>query len=141
MWLRRLELLSGVFGGALGLAALGIALYAPTDELCTNTPGPEIRGGCYSVSLVQAQGLASLSLAIALFGGFSLGIAVFSVSHTFFRHRVLLILLWTCTVLLGAVTLLALLSIGIYFMPADALALLASIVGTVAALQRVPARA
>ena len=37
MWLRRLELLGGVLGGVLGLAALGFALFAPLGEQCSGS--------------------------------------------------------------------------------------------------------
>jgi hypothetical protein len=74
-------------------------------------------------------------LAITLFGGLSLGLALFAVGHSLRGTAVLLILLWACTILLGAATLLALLSIGVFFVPAAMLALLTSIVGTIAAQQ------
>lgn len=136
MGLRRLELLGGVLGGLLGLAALGVSLYAPLGELCTGTSAPDIQTSCHPASLVQEQGLASLSFVIVVFGGLSLGIALFAVAHSLLQHPLLLILLWVCTGLLVGATLLALLSIGVFFVPADALALLTSIVGTLAGQQR-----
>lgn len=141
MWLRRLELLGGVLGGALGLAALGFALFAPLGEQCSNSSTLDNQSTCTAISLAQAQGLASLSFAITLFGGLSLGVAIFAVCHSVLRRPMLLILLWVCTALLCFATLLAMLSIGVFFVPADISALLASITGTIASQQAVPATA
>lgn len=82
------------------------------------------------------QGLASLSFAITLFGGLSLGVIVFAVWHSLARSLPALVLLWVCTALLYGATLLAILSIGVLFVPADALALVASIMGIIAATRR-----
>ena len=139
MWTRRIELVGGVLGGALGLAALGVGLFAPLSTRRIDTPAPGSQAGCFPVSQVQVQGLASLAFAITLFGGLSLGIALFAVWHSLGRSLPALILLCACTALLCAATLLALLSIGVLFVPADALALVASVAGTVAAGQRIPA--
>lgn len=136
---RRLELICGVLSGALGLAALGVGLFAPLGTECIDTTAPGSQAGCFPVSQVQVQGLASLAFAITLFGGLSLGIALFALWHSLAPSLPALILLWVCTVLLWGATLLALLSIGVLFVPADVLALVACIAGTVAAGQRVPA--
>ena len=141
MWLRRLELLAGVLGGALGLAALGYALFAPLGEQCSGSSNLGEETTCTSISLVQAQGLASLSFAIMLFGGLSLGVAVFAVCHSLLQRPTLLILLWVCTALLCFATLLGFLTVGVFFVPADALALLASIAGTMASRQPILATA
>lgn len=141
MWLRRLELFGGVLGGALGLAALGFALFAPLGEQCSNSSTLGNQSTCTAISLAQAQGLASLSFAITLFGGLSLGVAIFAVCHSLLKRPMLLILLWLCTALLCFATLLAMLSIGVFFVPADILALLASITGTLASQQPAPATA
>ena len=141
MWLRRLELLAGVLGGALGLAALGYALFAPLGEQCSGSSNLGEQTICAPISLVQTQGLASLSFAIMLFGGLSLGVAVFAVCHSLLQRPTLLVLLWACTVLLCFATLLAILSIGVFFVPTDALALVACITATIASQQSVPATA
>ncbi len=143
MWLRRLELLAGLLSGALGLAALGYALFAPLSEECigSSTSDGQTISTCSPVSLVQAQGLASLSFAITLFGSLSLGVAVFAICHSLLQRPELLVLLWICTILLCFATLLAILSIGVFFVPAAALALVACITGTVASVQPVPATA
>ena len=143
MWLRRLELLAGVLGGAIGLAALGYALFAPLSEECTSssTPDGQTISTCSSISIAQAQGLGSLSFAIALFGSLSLGVAIFAICHSLLQRSALLVLLWICAILLCFATLLAILSIGIFFVPADALALVACITGTVASVQPAPATA
>jgi hypothetical protein len=122
------------------LAALGTALFAPLGMVCYSgtTPSP-IQGGCHPISAVQQQGLASLSLAIALFGGLSLGILLFAVWHSQTGNLLALVLLWVCTVLLLGSMVLALLSIGVLFVPAVVLALVSSIAATVAPRQRVPA--
>lgn len=141
MWLRRLELLAGALGGALGLAALGFALFAPLGEQCTGSSALGNQTTCSSISLAQAQGLASLSFAIMLFGGPSLGVVIFAICHSLFQRPVLLTILWVCTGLLCFATLLAVLTIGVFFVPADALALLASIAGTMASRQPILATA
>lgn len=143
MWLRRLELLAGALGGALGLVALGYALFAPLSEECTgsSTPDGQTISTCSSISIAQAQGLGSLSFAIALFGSLSLGVAIFTICHSLLQRPMLLVLLWICAILLCFATLLAMFSIGMFFVPADALALVASIIGTVASVQPAPATA
>jgi hypothetical protein len=138
---RRFELVCGVLAGVLGLSALGFGLFAPLGTECVDTTAPGGQIGCFHVSQVQIQGLASLSFAIVLFGGLALGIALFAAWHSLTRSLPALVLLWACTLLLYFATLLALLSIGLLFVPADALALAASIAGTVAARQRSPAHA
>jgi hypothetical protein len=136
---RRIELVCGVLGGILGLAALGVGLFVPGSLVCYAmthfTPTP----GCFRVSLVQEQGLASLAPPIVLFGGLSLGVTLFAIWHSQTRGLLAHILLWLCTALLWGVTVLALPSIGLLFVPTDVLALVASIAGTVAAGQRAPA--
>jgi hypothetical protein len=140
MWSRRVELVCGVLGGTLGLVALGVALFAPLGMRCvTTTVSPGV-SGCSHVSLVEMQGLAGLSFAILIFSGPSLGVLLFSVWHNLTREGSLLVLLWASTILLWFATVLGLLSIGLFFVPADALALAASIAGTVAARRRLPAR-
>jgi hypothetical protein len=136
---RRIELVCGVLGGALGLVALGVGLFAPLDMECTslaNQPGP---GDCVRMSVVQSQGIASLQFVIALIAGLSLGILLFATWHSLARSLIALVLLWVCTVLLCFLTLIAIFSIGIFFVPADALALAASIIGIVVAQRRMPA--
>jgi hypothetical protein len=136
---RRIARITGVLSGMLGLAALGTALFAPLNMVCySGTPSP-LHGGCQPISLVQQQGLSSLAFAITLFGGLSLGILLFSLWHSLTQSILALVLLWACTVLLFGATVLALLSIGLLFVPALVLALVSSIVSTVAPRQRVPA--
>jgi hypothetical protein len=141
MWSRRIERIGGVLGGGLGLAALGVALLAPLSTECIDTPAPG-RALCSPVSQVQGLGMASLVFPITVFGGLSLGIALLAWWHSLARSLPALILLWACTTLLWTAsvkTLFAVLSIGILFVPAAVLALVASLSGTVAASQRVPA--
>lgn len=129
---RRIELICGVLGGVLGLAALGVGLFVPSGLTCSSGTSGYPRGGCSHISVVQAQGLASLVPAIALFGGLSLCLLLFALWHVRSGSVAALVLLWVCTVALFGATVLALLSIGVLFVPADALALTASIAGTVA---------
>jgi hypothetical protein len=137
---QRLELICGVLGGALGLAALGVALFAPLGVRCVDTTVSSSASGCSPVNLIQMQDLASLTFAITLFGGLSLSIILFAVGHSLTHTLPLLIALWVFTMLLWFATLLGALSIGLFFVPADGLALVAAIAGTVFAGQRVPAR-
>jgi hypothetical protein len=97
---RRLELVCGVLGGALGLVALGVALFAPLGTECIDTTAPGSQSGCFPVSQVQVQGLGSLAFAITLFGGLSLGIILFALWHSLARSLPALVLLWMCTALL-----------------------------------------
>jgi hypothetical protein len=136
---RRLERIGGVLGGMLGLTALGAALFAPLGTTCIDTTNPGMGAGCHPTSVLQIEGLANLAFAITLFGGLSLGVLLFAVWHSVDQRLAALVLLWGCTVLLWGATLLAALSIGVLFLPADALALVASIAGTVAASQRTAA--
>jgi hypothetical protein len=131
--LRYVEALCGALGGALGLAALVVAQPAPLSTTCINRgqPGAD---SCYHVSVIQSQGLASVWVNILLVGTLSLGIALFGVGHSRGQHALMLLsLLWACTLLLCGYTLVVLLSsVAVLFMPADVLALIASLAGTVA---------
>jgi hypothetical protein len=90
---------------------------------------------------VQQTGLAGQALPIAVFGGLSLGIFLFSLWHTRSQRLLALILLWGCMVLLSFATLLTLRSAGVLFLPADALALVAGIAGTFSTRGRIAASA
>ena len=144
---RRIELVGGALGGALGLALLGIWLFAPGTTDCFGQTSVH----CVPQSQVQLHGLASLLLPpITVFGGLSLGTALFAVWHSLARSLPALVLLWVCTALLWVISVETLLfqlsrgfvigspGFGVVFVP-HLLALVASIAGTVAAWQRVPA--
>jgi hypothetical protein len=133
-WFRRIEAISGVAAGALGLVALGVALFAPlgTQSGCTTSLAPDgsTQTDCSttSVSILQIQGLVSLLPAIILFAAPLIGIAVFALLHSLGRGS--LILLWISVAVLCVAIFLAILSIGIFFAPSALLALLAAITGS-----------
>lgn len=135
---QRVELICGVASGVLGLVALATALFAPLGMECFSGTTPGVQPGCHAVSLVQMQSLGSLAFAIELFGTLSLAIALFAVWHALTHNVGALILLWVATALLYFSSFLALLSIGLLFVPADLLALVASIAGTLAPQPRTP---
>jgi hypothetical protein len=142
MWSRRIELACGILGGALGLAALAVALFVPSDLICSSGTTSSPRGGCVRFSLLQQQGLANQALPIALFGGLSLALVLFTLWHTRSRSLPALALLWVCVALLTVATLRSLSSAsspGVLFIPADVLVLMASITGTLTARQRIAA--
>jgi hypothetical protein len=131
---RRIELVCGVLGGLLGLAALAVSLFAPLGTECTDT--------CQSVSLVEMQGLGSFWIVIALFGVLSLAVVIFSLWHSLSSKPILLSSLWVAAALLCALTIIViLLDFGILFIPADALALTAAILGSRAGMQPALAQA
>jgi magnesium-transporting ATPase (P-type) len=136
---RRIELVCGLLGGILGLAALAVGLFAPLGTECTDIADPNGPGTCVQVSAVQIQGLASLWFAITVLGGLSLGIILFAVWHSLAHNHPALMLLWMCTVLLCVSAVLTLSLLGVFFVPAAVLAITASAVGTKVAQQRVPA--
>ena len=136
---RRIELVCGVLGGILGLAALAVGLFAPLGTECTDIADPNGPGTCVQVSAAQFQGLASLWLTITVLGGLSLGIILFAVWHSLAHSLPTLVLLWMCTVLLWVSAVLTLSLLGVFFVPAGALAIAASIAGTRTAGQHVPA--
>lgn len=113
---QRVELYCGVLGGVLALAALAFGM---------------------SIAL-QLQPLDTLWFAMTVFGVPSLGILLFSVWHSRSRSVAALILLIASTLALMVWTVLGGFSIGLFFIPADLLALAAIVAGLVAALQRVP---
>jgi hypothetical protein len=137
---RRIELVCGVIGGVLGFAVLGLALFAPLNMICSAGTGPEVRGGCVFMSAIQSQGLANLWLPVALFAVPLLGIILFVVWHSRTPILPVLVPLWVCTVMVCVVSVLARTSVGIYFVPADVLALAAAITGSIAGQQGTPAR-
>ena len=142
MRLRRIELVCGVLGGVLGLAALAVSLFAPLAIECsTSATGSSVTNGCTHVSVAETQGLASLWFAIALFSGLSLAVLLFALWHSLAPSLPALILLWVAVGLLCLLTVVALLSIGPLFLPADVLAVTAAVVGTRAAMLPIPAHA
>jgi hypothetical protein len=133
-WSRRLEVISGVAAGALGLLALGVALFAPLGTVsgCTTSLSPDgvTRTDCSTthVSIAQIQGLVSLLPAIILIAAPPIGIAVFAVRHSVGRGS--LVPLWISVAVLYMAMFLAILSIGIFFAPSALLALLAAVSGS-----------
>ena len=133
-WSRRIEAICGVAAGALGLLALGVALFAPlgTTSGCTTSLSPDgvTQADCSttSMSLVQVQGLVSLLPAIILFAVPLIGIAAFALLHSLGRGS--LVLLWISVAVLWVAMFLAILSIGIFFAPSALLALFAAITGS-----------
>jgi hypothetical protein len=87
---------------------------------------------------LQVQPLDMLWFAITVFGVPSLGILLFSIWHSLSRSVAALILLSASTLMLMIWTVLGGFSIGLFFIPADLLALTAVIAGIVAAGQRAP---
>jgi hypothetical protein len=129
MFARRLEAICGVLAGILGLAGLGVGLFAPLATQCTSTTGGQ--SGCTMVSLAQVQGLGSLILPIEIFGLLSLAIALFALWHSYTANGLGLVLLWVTALLFVFNSFLALLSIGLFLAPADILALVAAMAGLV----------
>jgi hypothetical protein len=114
---RRIELVCGVLAGALGLTALAVELFT-----------------------VQRQGMEILWLTLTLWVGLWLGVVLCAVWHSLVRSRPALVILWVYTALLCLATIPALIDpIGVVFVPADVLALGASVSGTVAAQRHTPA--
>jgi hypothetical protein len=137
---RRIELVCGALGGVLGFVVLGLVLFAPLNMICSAGTEPSIRGGCVRMSGVQSQGLANLWLPVLLFAVPFFGVILFAVWRSRSRSMTSLVVLWVCAVAVSVLSVLALTSIGVYFIPADLLSLAAAIVGTVAAQRRVPAQ-
>jgi hypothetical protein len=134
----RLEAISGVATGALGLGTLGAVLFAPlgTQSGCSSISSSDgvtqTECSTTSMSIVQAQGLETLLPAIILFAAPLIGIAVFALLHSRVqgRGRGSLVLLWISVALLCVATVLAILSIGIFFAPTVLLALFTAITGS-----------
>jgi hypothetical protein len=154
MWSRRLELVCGALCGALGLALLGVWLFAPLGMKLISTRG--IQGPLnVPASFWQLYGLASLLSPITAVSGLALGVVVFALWHGLARSLSALVLLWGCTALLWVAcvaTVMALLPnisdlfahrgggvLFVLLVLVPVLALVASIAGTVTAWQRVPA--
>jgi hypothetical protein len=146
---RRIELACGVLGGVLGFIALGVELFAPVwqwfciPDFGQSSCNPDVTGIQYAFQLGQGGIVLFYTTVVAVP---SLGIVLSAIWHSRTQSLPALVLLWVCTVLLGAQTVYIGLShpfgphgvLG-FFVPACVLALGASIVGTVAARQRVPA--
>jgi hypothetical protein len=145
MVLRRIELVCSVLAGALGFIAIGITLFAPVWKwYCDPIPG---QSSCNPYVTGAQFGQAGIVLYYIIWIAVpSLGIVLFALWHSRTHRLPALVLLWVCTVLLGAVTG----NVGLnpfvgpfavlgFLVPACVLALGASIAGTVAAQQRAPA--
>jgi len=133
-WSRRIEAICGVAAGALGLIALGVALFAPlgTQSGCTTTLSSDgvTQTDCSTatpISIAQAQGLASLIPVIVAFSAIFIGIAVFALLHS--ARRGSIVFVWISAALLWGAVLVSILSIGIFFAPSALLALVAAIFG------------
>lgn len=130
---RRIERLAGIAAGLSGAAMLVFALYGPTGS-STST---EVRSDGTTVtssgtsSLVASQDLSLVLLvflaliALALFG-VAFGAHMHADSGTTEAYG----LLWISTIMLGCGALLSIFSIGLFFVPAVLLALVACIAGS-----------
>jgi hypothetical protein len=137
---RRIEMVSGILSGVLGFIVLGLALVAPLSMICSAGAEPSIRGGCVRINAIQSQGLTNLWVPVLAFAVPFSGIILFGVWHSRTRSLASLVALWVCAVAVSVLSVLALTSIGVYFIPADLLGLAAAIIGAMAAQRRVPAQ-
>jgi hypothetical protein len=137
---RRIERGCGLAAGILGLVALGVALFAPlatvtTSCMITVSSSGAVTTDCSTagtkhISIVQNQGFPSLLPVVLLFSTILIGIALFAVMHSRSGARVFLVLLWVFTALLLVASFIAILSIGVVFLPSVLLALVAAIAGS-----------
>jgi hypothetical protein len=104
----------------------------PTGSCTTRTPESQSSSGqSRSGTSLLDQGLdAQLLVAIAIVEVVLLAVAVSAVAHARTRARLLLVPLWIATLLITLGALAAGLSIGVFFMPAAALAVGAAITAT-----------
>lgn len=145
---RRLELILGTIAGILGLVATGVLFFAPllpSGQSCTTTV---VIGGATTVncanagtqhiSLIQSQPFSSLVGTFLLFVLVPLGILCFALFHSLRRGAGSLSGLWLFTLLQCGLVVLALPSIGWFYFPTALLAVLASVLGTLATRARTP---
>lgn len=137
--LQRVELITGLVASVLGVLALGFLLFGPTISYATSsvttcnstgvctTTAPGTQG---TTSLVQS-GISSTALFfLSLLLLCLLGIGISAWLHSTQRQVAWLVLLWVASVLTLAITILGILSIGIFIAPAALLALIAAGIGT-----------
>lgn len=123
------ETICGLAGGALGLAGLGVAFFAPlgTDAGSTCDSSGSCTNYSHAVSYAGMQGIGSVIPYLIVIGLPMLGVAVGATVHATRGSGVARGVLQFCALLLGVFTVLGALSVGIFLLPGTALAIAASV--------------
>jgi hypothetical protein len=126
---RTIEGICGVLSGVVGLAALGVAFWAPGNTSCTSTTTSDgaITQVCRNVSYIAANGITGVLPAIIGFAIVFVVIALGAALHGWRGVREGRGMLWVATVLLAFGTFLTILDIGVFLLPSTLLALAASV--------------
>ncbi|HZR38991.1 MAG TPA: hypothetical protein VFB12_02660 [Ktedonobacteraceae bacterium] len=132
---QRIEAWSGLLSLIFGILGLGYATFGPIYQYASGTIGPggqsNSTSGNNDASLWQV-GIHPITLiifCILLLAMFGVAIAALSYSRT--QGRGWHIILWLSTIVITIITLLAIFSVGMFFLPALLLALIASIISSV----------
>lgn len=119
---RRIEIMCGLLSCLLGFLALGIDFFAPIESYSTSTSnGVTISG---TTSYAQANG--GVTFFMALFGIPLVVVALSAVWHALSFSLAAKILLWIAAIILTALTVLGLLSLGPTLVPSVSLAWVAA---------------
>lgn len=130
---RTIEGVCGVLSGVAGLAALGVAFWAPLDAFCSSATGTDgtTTQYCGPTSYVAANGIAGVVPVLIGFGIVFVAVALGAARHAWSGGRAGRGMLWVATAFLVFGNILTLLSIGVFLFPSTALALVASILAIV----------
>ena len=119
---RWIELVCGLLCGILGLLALVMAFFGPGISY----QGSSSSGTTFSGVTSYAQARGDVLPYFVLFGIPLVGVALGAALHTWRRSSAGRILLWVSTAILLLLVVLAILSIGAFFVPSLALAFITS---------------
>lgn len=130
---RTIEGICGVLSGALGLAALGVAFWAPGGTTCstTITAGGSATQTCAAVSYIAENGLSGILPIIIGFSIVFVVIALGAALHGWWGVREGRGMLWVATAVLAFGNFLTILDIGVFLLPSTLLALVASLLAIV----------
>jgi hypothetical protein len=130
---QRIEAWSGLLSLIFGILGMGYAIFGPIYQYASSTisPGGQSSSTSGTASLLQVgiQPITLIIFCILLLALFAAAIAALSHSRT--RGWGWLIILWLSTGVIAIITLLAIFSVGMFFLPALLLALIASIISSI----------
>ncbi|HUG16812.1 MAG TPA: hypothetical protein VMM78_17530 [Thermomicrobiales bacterium] len=138
---RRIEMLSGLAAGLIGVATLLFTLYGPTGriESAETRPDGTIVTSSGATSMLESQSFSVVLILFLTVMTVSLfGVAFGSWTHATSGSAAGFTLLWLSTIALAGGAMLSLLSIGLFFMPSVLLAIIACIAGRARSSQRQP---
>src|SRR5258706_15752093 len=123
--LRRFEAACGFLAALFGFLGLAYVLFGPTYRFASSSVGSSEQSGTAHVLQVGIQPITLVFFSLFLLG--LIGVVTAAVFHSRTGENGWRALLWVSTLAMVALTILALLSIGVFLLPSTLFALLACV--------------